>query len=100
MKKIVFENLSIKEASEVLRINYSSAKAIASSHKKDKMVKPKRSFHRKNVKVSQYRTLDEDEEGSNVREIVSSIGGLVVSSQYLPKRKVINKIITLNSFNE
>ena len=34
VRKIVIDNLSIKQASDLLRINYSSAKAIILAHKR------------------------------------------------------------------
>lgn len=54
LRQIIFQNKSIKDASEMLRINYSSAKAIVSAHKKSKMVKPKKQWHRRNCKTASY----------------------------------------------
>lgn len=89
IEKIVFENLSIKQASEMLRINYSSAKAIASGHRR---MKPTKTQIRSSVACS-FRSLSEEEEGAPVEQICSTIGGLVVSEKILPKRKLISKLI-------
>ena len=55
LHKLIFENKSIKDAAQELRINYSSAKAITSSHKKLRTVKPKKSKQWKNMKTASYK---------------------------------------------
>lgn len=59
IRKIVMENLSIKQASELLRINYSSAKAIISAHRKAKFAQ-KKALPKKNATECQYRTIDHE----------------------------------------
>lgn len=66
LRKIVFENMSIKQASEILRINYSSAKAIASGHKKEKMTKSKKGVNRKTAKVCSFRIVEEGQLGAGI----------------------------------
>lgn len=61
LEKIVFENFSIKQASELLRINYSSAKAIASSHKRLKIGQSKKGLNKKTAKVCSFRILNDEE---------------------------------------
>ena len=53
IRKIVIDNLSIKQASELLRINYSSAKAIISSHRKE-CFKKKRGATNKSSTICSY----------------------------------------------
>lgn len=78
----------------MLRINYSSAKTIASAHKKEKIGKSRRGINRRTAKVCGYRSIEEEGEEAGVKEILSSVGGLVISTNFLPKRKLISKIIS------
>lgn len=89
--------MSIKEASELLRINYSSAKSIVAEHKKHKITKCKKGINRRTAKVCSFRFIQSEEESTGIREILSSVGGLIISNNVLPKRKLINKIIVCSS---
>lgn len=75
IEKIVFDNLSIKQASEMLRINYSSAKAIASEHRKIKVTK----VSSKPSRACLFRLLSEEDESIPVSKVCSTIGGLLVA---------------------
>lgn len=52
----------------------------------------KKGLNKKTAKVCSYRTLGDEEEGIAVKNVFSSVGGLIVSEQTLPKRKFISKI--------
>jgi excinuclease UvrABC nuclease subunit len=82
LHQIVFQNLSIKEASENLRINYSSAKAIASEHKKVQICHSRRGTAKKTAKLCAYLALPEGHSHLTVHQICSSIGGLLVSDHH------------------
>ena len=56
IRKIVIDNLSIKQASELLRINYSSAKAIISVHRKENIFR-KRKAPKRHAPITGYRTI-------------------------------------------
>lgn len=96
IRKIVMDNLSIRQASELLRINYSSAKAIISEHRKSKLAHRKPA-NRKNVPYCGFRALQQEDCCVPVQEVCSSVGGLLMSTLACPnKRKIIKKVTVLS----
>lgn len=52
--------MTIKQASELLRINYSSAKAILSAHKKSKTYTPRKLTQKLAARVSSFKEIGEE----------------------------------------
>ena len=95
IRKIVIDNFSIKQASELLRVNYSSAKAIISAHRKECFMK-KKMVGRKNLSVCSYIPLEENSNTLAIHEIESSVGGLCTSTFKCEKKKKITKNIIIS----
>jgi hypothetical protein len=89
LQLIIQHNMSIKEASQALNINYSSAKAILASHRKIQ-IQTHRLTH-KNSPQAAYRTIAPLETYMEaVNELICSTGGKEVS-RTCGKRKPIHK---------
>ena len=93
LKKIIFNNMTIKQASELLRINYSSAKAILSLHKKTSRSTPRKITQKLAAKTTCFQDIGESKRGNGIVSMCSMVGGLVVSEQHFVgnKTKFIKK---------
>lgn len=85
--------MTIKQASEHLNINYSSAKAILSAHKKSKTSMPRKITNRVASKVSSFREIGSERRSNGIISMSCSIGGLVVNEHMFSctKTKQIHK---------
>lgn len=81
------------QASEALRINYSSAKAILSTHKKIiRVSKTDTSDHEENSIRSGYRTIGSTNQGTRGKfSVTCSVGGKEMGTISLRKTKIIFK---------
>lgn len=79
LRKIIFNNMTIKQASELLNINYSSAKAILSLHKKSKTSSPRKITQKLAAKMTGFAELNSERQTNGIVGICCSIGGLVIS---------------------
>lgn len=85
--------MTIKQASELLKINYSSAKAILSVHKKSKLSGPRKITQKLAAKMTGFQEIGEKKGSNGIVSICCSVGGLVVSERKFPcgKTKQISK---------
>ena len=84
--------MTIKQASEQLNMNYSSAKAILSLHKKSNTSSPRKITQKLVGKMSGFAVIEGTQGHNGIVGICSSIGGLVVSERPYPhKTKPIHK---------
>ena len=85
--------MTIKQASELLNINYSSAKAILSTHKKSKTSIPRKMTNKLSTKVAGFKEIGKEARSNGITSMVCSIGGLVVNEHHFPsmKTKLIQK---------
>lgn len=85
--------MTIKQASELLKINYSSAKAILSLHKKSKASGPRKITQKLAAKMTSFQQIGESNRSNGIISISCSIGGLVVSERKFgtTKTKLIQK---------
>lgn len=79
LEKIILQNMTIKQASEQLNMNYSSAKAILSVHKKSSTFLPRKITQKLVGKMSGFAPIEGTQGHNGIVGICSSIGGLVVS---------------------
>lgn len=87
LKRIVFDNMTIKQASELLNINYSSAKAILSAHKKSKTSVPRKMTSKLAGRVSGFREISGENRSNGIISMSCSVGGLVVNEHVFACKK-------------
>ena len=85
--------MSIRQAAELLNINYSSAKAILSSHKKSHISTPRKITSRLANKAASFKCITDATESNGIESMCCTVGGLVVSEHEfnIGKRKMIRK---------
>ena len=85
--------MSIRQASELLNINYSSAKAILSSHKKSHISTPRKITSKLSSKAASFKSIEDSTKSNGIKSMCCSVGGLVVSEHEFNsgKRKLIRK---------
>ena len=85
--------MSIRQAAELLNINYSSAKAILSSHKKAHIFTPRKITSKLASKAASFKHIQDHTESNGIQSLCCSVGGLVVSEHEfkMGKRKLIRK---------
>ena len=71
--------MTIKQASELLKINYSSAKAILSTHKKSKTYTPRKLTHKLVAKMTSFKEIGDGERTNGILSMSCSVGGLLVN---------------------
>lgn len=93
LKKIIFNNMTIKQASELLRINYSSAKAILSLHKKTSRFTPRKITQKLAAKTTCFKDIGDTKRGNGIVSMCCMVGGLVVAEHQFAanKTKLIKK---------
>lgn len=85
--------MTIKQASELLRINYSSAKAILSTHKKSNTYTPRKMTQKLVSRMASFNEIRESQRTNGISSMCCSVGGLLVNEHRFQtgKTKLISK---------